>query len=133
MPSVLFQNEVGKNQLPEEACTTDQPKWNPCSLVRVALHHEAMPIPLEADCMKFQPFLGWKLASTTYYSKILTGANFPICKGLRTKKQGRFNKSSIIQRIQHNLVQSRLDFHIIHRIQFAKRNHTLSKKVFLVK
>jgi hypothetical protein len=27
------------------------------------LHLEAGPIPLEADCMKFQPFLGWRLAS----------------------------------------------------------------------
>jgi hypothetical protein len=65
-------------------------------LIRAALHLEAGPIPLEADCMKFQPFLGWRPASTTHYGKIITGANFPICKGLRAKKLGRFNESSII-------------------------------------
>jgi hypothetical protein len=69
-----------------------------CSL-RAALHLEARPIPLEADCMKFQPFLGWRPASTTHYNKIITGANLSICKGLRVKKLGRFDKSSIIQRI----------------------------------
>ena len=26
------------------------------------------PIPLEADCMNFQLFLGWRLASTTHYN-----------------------------------------------------------------
>ena len=36
----------------------------------------------------------WYLAST-----LGKGFNFPICKGLRAKKLGRFNKSSIIQRI----------------------------------
>jgi hypothetical protein len=51
--------------------------------LRAALHLEAGPIPLEADCMKFQPFLGWRPASTTHYNKIIMGANFPICKGLR--------------------------------------------------
>jgi hypothetical protein len=40
---------------------------------RAALHLEARPIPLEADCMKFQPLLGWRLASTTHYNKIITG------------------------------------------------------------
>jgi hypothetical protein len=56
-----------------------------------------MPNPIEADCMKFQPFLGWRMASTTHYNKIITGANFSICKGLRVNKLGRSNKSSIIQ------------------------------------
>jgi hypothetical protein len=67
--------------------------------LRVALHLEARPIPLETDCMKFQSFWGWKLASTTHYNKIITGANFPICKGLRAKKLGLFYKSRIVQRI----------------------------------
>jgi hypothetical protein len=67
--------------------------------VRAALHLEAGPIPLEADCMKFHPYLGWRPASTTHYNKIIMGANFPICKGLRAKKLGRLNKSSIIQRM----------------------------------
>jgi hypothetical protein len=49
--------------------------------------------------MKFQPFLGWRPASTIHYNRIIMGANFPICKGLRVKKLGRFKKSSIIQRI----------------------------------
>jgi hypothetical protein len=71
----------------------------PISFIRAALHLEAGPIPLEADCMEFQPFLGWRPASTTHYNKIITGADFPVCKGLRTKNLGRFNKSSIIQRI----------------------------------
>jgi len=43
------------------------------SVVRAALHLEAGPIPIEADCMKFQPFLGWRPASTTHYNKIITG------------------------------------------------------------
>jgi hypothetical protein len=73
------------------------------SRLKAALHLEAGPIPLEANCMKFQPFLGWRPASTTHYNRIITGANFPICKGLRAKELGRFNKSSIIQRISHNL------------------------------
>jgi hypothetical protein len=68
-------------------------------LLRAALHLEAMPIPLEADCMKFQHFLGWRPASTTHFKKILMKVNFPICKGLRVKKLGHFNKASIIQRI----------------------------------
>jgi hypothetical protein len=59
-------------------------KW----VLRAALHLEAGPNPLEADCMKFQPFLGWRPASTTHYNKIITGANIPICKGLRVKKLG---------------------------------------------
>jgi hypothetical protein len=67
--------------------------------VRAALHLEAGPIPLEADCMKFQPFLGWRRASTTHYNKIITWADFSICKGLRVKKLGRFNQFSIIQQI----------------------------------
>jgi hypothetical protein len=54
---------------------------------------------LEADCMNFQPFLGWRPASTTQFNKIITGAKFSLCKGLRVKKLGRFNKSIIIQRI----------------------------------
>jgi hypothetical protein len=54
--------------------------------LRAALHLEAGPIPLEADCMKFQLFLGWKPVSTTHYNQIITGANFSICKGLRAKK-----------------------------------------------
>jgi hypothetical protein len=69
------------------------------NILRVALHLEAMPNPLEANCMKFQPFLGWRPASTSHYNKIITWSNFPICKGLRAKKLGRYNKSSIIQRI----------------------------------
>jgi hypothetical protein len=67
--------------------------------VRAALHLEAGPIPLEAVCMKFESFLGWRPVSTTHYNRIITGVNFPICKGLRAKKLGRFNKSSIIQLI----------------------------------
>jgi hypothetical protein len=47
------------------------------SLLRAALHLEPGPIPLEADCIKFQTLLGWRLASTTHYNKIITGANFP--------------------------------------------------------
>jgi hypothetical protein len=46
------------------------------NIIRAALHLEARPIPLEADCMKFQPFLGWRLASTRHYNKIITRANF---------------------------------------------------------
>ena len=65
--------------------------------LRAALHVEAGSISLEADCMKFKPLLGWRLASTTHYNKIIIGANFPICKGLRAKKLGRYNKHSIIQ------------------------------------
>jgi hypothetical protein len=34
--------------------------------IRAALHLETRPIPLEADCMKFQPFLGWRLVLTTH-------------------------------------------------------------------
>jgi hypothetical protein len=67
--------------------------------LRAALHQEVGPNPLEADCMQFQPFLGWRPASSTHYNKIITGSNLPISKGLRAKKVGRFNKSSIIQRI----------------------------------
>ena len=45
----------------------------PCSLeFRAALHLETL--------------LGWRLASTTHYNKIITEANFPIWKGLRAKK-----------------------------------------------
>jgi hypothetical protein len=43
-------------------------------------------LPLEADCMKFQPLSGWRPTSTTHYNKIVTGAKFPICRGLRAKK-----------------------------------------------
>jgi hypothetical protein len=57
-------------------------------VIRAALHLEARPNPLEADCMRFQPFLGWRLASTTHYNKIITEVNFLICKGLRAKKLG---------------------------------------------
>ena len=64
-------------------------------VIRAALHLKAGPNPLEAEC----PFLGWRPASTTHYNnKIIPGANFPICKGLRVKKLGRFDKFSIIQR-----------------------------------
>ena len=56
--------------------------------VRAVLHLEAGPSPLEVDCMKFQPLLGWRSASTTDYNKIIMGANFPTCKGLRAKKLG---------------------------------------------
>jgi hypothetical protein len=59
-----------------------------CSETKGALHLEARPNPLQADCMKFQPFLGWRPASTTHYNKIIMGANFSICKGLRAKKLG---------------------------------------------
>jgi hypothetical protein len=38
--------------------------------LRVALHPEVGPIPLEADCMKFQPLLGWRPASTTHYIRL---------------------------------------------------------------
>jgi hypothetical protein len=71
--------------------------------LRAALHLEARPIPLEADCMKFQPFLGWRLASTTHYNKIITGINFfPYVKGLKAKNPSPFSKASIIQRILYN-------------------------------
>jgi hypothetical protein len=60
--------------------------------LRAALHLEAAglqleagPIALEVNCMKFQVLLGWRPASTTHYNKIITWANFPICKGLRKK------------------------------------------------
>jgi hypothetical protein len=66
--------------------------------LRAALHLEARLIPLEVDCMKFQPLLGWRPASTTHYNKnIITWANFAICKGLRAKKPCQFNISSITQ------------------------------------
>jgi hypothetical protein len=65
--------------------------------LRAALNLQAGTIPLEADCMKFQPLLGWRPASTTHYNKITMGVNFPICKGFRAKKLGQFKKSSIIQ------------------------------------
>ena len=47
-------------------------------LLTVADFGELGPNFLEeaADCMKFQPFLGWRLASTTHYSKIITRAQF---------------------------------------------------------
>jgi hypothetical protein len=51
-------------------------------LVRAALHLEAGPNPLEANCMKFQPFLGWRPASTTHYNKIITGPIFSYVKAL---------------------------------------------------
>jgi hypothetical protein len=55
--------------------------------LRAALHLEAGPIPLEADCMKFHLFLGWRPASTTHYNnKIITWDDFPICKGLRVQE-----------------------------------------------
>ena len=65
--------------------------------IRATLHLEVGPIPLEVDCMKFKPFLGWRPGSTTHYNMIIMGANFPICKGLRVKKPSPSNKSSIIQ------------------------------------
>ena len=35
--------------------------WLMCEVtLRAALHLEAGPIPLEADCMKFQPFMSWR-------------------------------------------------------------------------
>jgi hypothetical protein len=52
------------------------------SILRAALHLEAGPIPLEADCMKFQPFLGWRSALTTHYNKIIMGPIFPHVKAL---------------------------------------------------
>ena len=60
-------------------------------ILRIALHLEAGPNPLETDYMKFQPFLGWRPASTTHYNKIITRVDFLIYKGLRAKKLGRFN------------------------------------------
>ena len=66
--------------------------------LKATLHLEARPIRLEANCIKSQPFLGWRPASTTHSIKIIMRANFPICKGLRAKKWDQFNKSSIIQR-----------------------------------
>ena len=71
----------------------------PFHQLRAALRLEAGPILLEADCMKSQFFLGWRLASTTHYDKIITWANYSICKGLRAKKLGQINKYSLIQRI----------------------------------
>ena len=41
-----------------------------------------------------QDFFVLEPASTTHYNKITTGAKFPIRKGPRAKKPGRFNKSS---------------------------------------
>jgi hypothetical protein len=67
--------------------------------VRAALHLEAWPIPLEANGMKSQSLLGWRLVSTTHYDKIITGANFFMCEGLRAKKPGRLKIPSIIQQI----------------------------------
>jgi hypothetical protein len=73
--------------------------WLVCEVaLRAALHLEARPIPREADYMKFQPLLGWRLALTSNYNKLIMGANFPMCKSLRAKKPSRFNKYSIIQR-----------------------------------
>jgi hypothetical protein len=63
--------------------------------IMAALHLETGPIPLEAKCIKFQPLLGRRPALTTHYNKIITRANFPICKGLRDKKPRQFKKSSI--------------------------------------
>jgi hypothetical protein len=64
--------------------------------IKATLHLEAKPIPLEADCMKFQPLLCWRLASTIHNNKIKMGDTFLIYKGLRAKKPCGFNKSSII-------------------------------------
>jgi hypothetical protein len=51
--------------------------WLMCEVtLRAALHLEAGPIPLEADCMKCQPFWGWRLASISHYSEILTRGGF---------------------------------------------------------
>jgi hypothetical protein len=98
-PSTSVRNPRIRRPPPSNSVSAKHPH-SPFSLtLRAVLHLEAGPNPLEADCMKFQPFLGWRPASTTHYNKIITGANFPICKGLRVKKLGRSNKSSIIQRI----------------------------------
>jgi hypothetical protein len=43
---------------------------------RVALLLEAMPIPLEAHRMKFQPLLGSRPASTTHYLRLYRGLIF---------------------------------------------------------
>ena len=67
--------------------------------LRVDLHLEAWPILLRVDCMKFQPFLGWRSVSTTHYKKPITWTNFLIWEGHRTKKPSIFNKSNIIQRV----------------------------------
>jgi hypothetical protein len=61
-----------------QSITTHSPRWRWGNALS-----DAGPIPLEADCMRFQPLLGWRPASTTHYNKIITGANFPISKGLR--------------------------------------------------
>jgi hypothetical protein len=53
--------------------------------LRAALHLEAGPIPLEANCMKFQPFLGWRPASTTHYNKIIKGPIFPYVKAFGSR------------------------------------------------
>jgi hypothetical protein len=66
-------------------------KPSPQSTLRATLYLEVGAIPLEADCMKLQPLLGWRPASTTHYNQIKMGANFPIFKGLETKKLVRFN------------------------------------------
>jgi hypothetical protein len=60
--------------------------------LKATLHLEIRPFPLEADCTKFEHFLGWRLASTTHYNEIIMRANFAIRKGLRAKKPSRFNK-----------------------------------------
>jgi hypothetical protein len=47
--------------------------------------------------MECKPFLGWRPSSITHYNKVIAGGNSFICKGLRVKKLGRFNKYSINQ------------------------------------
>jgi hypothetical protein len=39
----------------------------PNGTLRAVTHLEAGPNSLEPDCMKFQPFLVWRRASTTHY------------------------------------------------------------------
>jgi hypothetical protein len=97
--SVDIQWVVTDNQVILTSGTRPSTMYSVEKGLRAALHLEAGPIPLEADCMKFQPFLGWRPASTTQYNKNIRGANFLTCKGLRAKKLGRFNKFSMIQQI----------------------------------
>jgi hypothetical protein len=48
---------------------------------------KAGPIPLEADCMKRQPLLGWRLASATHYNRIIVKAIFSYVKASGSRSQ----------------------------------------------
>jgi len=48
--------EIGSRRL--DIVVVGEHKFLMTGRLRAALHLEAVPIPLEADCMKFQPFFG---------------------------------------------------------------------------